>query len=128
MSLRFLLLLLCTSWLLPASGGGFSPFSRFFLSRHVTQDAYVLDIALQDLKPEQVRVEVQPPWLIIRADRSRAEQQATNFPDGRGFVQHYRYVSGQQTRRVTLPPDANADALKREDRTGYIRIWVPRSR
>ena len=127
MGLRSLLVLLLSIWLLPANGmegPGFH--GHFFLSRYVTGDAYILDIRLHYLKPEQVQVEVQPPWLIIRADHRRIAQQEGDLSKGWRFVRRYRYA--QQTRQVTLPPDADTAGLTREDQAGYIRIQVPRRR
>ncbi len=127
MGLRVLLIILA-SWvpIEATASSGFRPFPHFSLSRYVTGETYILDIRLHHLRPEQVQVEVKPPWLIIRTDHRQAEQQASGFPEGWRFVRRYR--AAQQMRRVTLPPDADADALRREDRASYIRIQVPRRR
>lgn len=101
---------------------------RFSLSRSSTSDAYIIDIRLDDMEPTQLQVDVQGPWIRIGRQDTREDMREERFDDGRGFVRSYSYSSGSNSRRISLPRDADPDAMRREDAGNSVRIIIPRAK
>jgi HSP20 family molecular chaperone IbpA len=97
------------------------------VSRRTSEDAYVLDIQLRGMRPDEVQVRTQGRWITIDRVGSAQEVRQEQFDDGRGYAHSYSYSSGTATRRMTLPPDADASAMQREDGESSIRIRFPRT-
>ncbi|MEA3275241.1 MAG: Hsp20/alpha crystallin family protein [Pseudomonadota bacterium] len=107
----------------PRFGG---PPSRFQISRETSEDAYILDIRLSGMKPEEVQVRTEGRWILISQDRSEQQAQEDSFDDGRGFTRSYSFSSGTASRRLSVPRDADLSAMTREESDDSIRILIPR--
>lgn len=106
-----------------ARGGGLQ------ISRDADQDRYYLDIRLNGLSPQEVSVTLEGDrWLAIRRQDSTSNQiEDTNQAPG-GWSRGYRYSTHQWQRRLSLPADADAAAMQREDSPERVRISFPRTR
>jgi len=98
--------------------------AEFRLSRRATDDAYLLDIELEGMGPEEILVQGQGRWLLISRDLSRQDTREDQLDSG--YLHSFRYASGTVRRRLSVPPDANLDALTRENRGHSIHIRIPR--
>jgi HSP20 family molecular chaperone IbpA len=93
----------------------------------VTDDAYLLDIQLSGVKPAEVKVDVNGPWILVTQDRSAETSQQETFDDGRGYRRSFSYSSGRASRRFTVPRDGDTSAMQRQDTEDAIRITIPRT-
>lgn len=107
----------------PSRGGGLQ------ISRDADQGHYYLDIRLNGLSPQEVSVTLEGDrWLAIRRQTGRSDQiEDTNQAPG-GWSRGYRYSANQWQRRLSLPADADAAAMQREDSPERVRISFPRTR
>lgn len=97
------------------------------VSRQTTEDAYILDIQLRGIRPDEVQVRAQGRWITIDRVSSAQEVRQEQFDEGRGYARSFSYSSGTASRRMTLPPDADVSAMQREDGERSIRIRFPRT-
>lgn len=100
------------------------PRSEFRLSRRAADDAYLLDIELEGMAPEDVEVQSQGRWILISSDRAQQETQDDRFDHG--YQRTYRYTSGIVRRRLSVPRDGDLGAMTRENRGNSIHIRIPR--
>jgi len=105
---------------------GFGPRSGFEIARETAEDAYILNIRLSGMKPQEVQVRTEGRWILVSKDRSLQQVQEDSFDDGRGYSRSFSYSSGTATRRFTVPRDADPAAMRREDSEGAVRIVIPR--
>jgi hypothetical protein len=112
----------------PGAGGrpGFGPQTGFRVSRDASEDAYVLNIELNGMSPDEIQVRTQGQWIILSRDSSRRKVQEDSFEDGRGYMRSYSFSSGTASRRFTVPRDGNLEAMTREEDESGIRIRIPR--
>jgi hypothetical protein len=105
--------------------GAFDRGSRHLsISRRATPDAYLVEIRLGNIDPEQVQI--LPQWRGLRiAYRTRAEEFRQATFDG-GYGQGYGVVSGSAGQRLILPPDADVAAMSREVTAERIQLRIPR--
>ncbi|WP_373510514.1 hypothetical protein [Thiocapsa sp.] len=109
----------------PMQPGAFDRGPRHLsISRRATPDAYLVEIHLGNIDPEQVQILPQGRGLRI-AYRTRAEELRQDTFDG-GYGQGYSVVSGSASQRLTLPPDADLAAMSREVTADRIQLRVPR--
>ncbi|MGB5831142.1 MAG: Hsp20/alpha crystallin family protein [Thiohalocapsa sp.] len=108
------------------SGPRIFGFAGMRLSQQRSDEAYTLDIELNGLDPEQVRVMPSGYTLAIVADRSAQTSSTETFDDGRGFRRSYSWSGGQGMRRLPVPPDGDLSGMQREDGDGMIHIVIPR--
>lgn len=97
------------------------------VSRRTTEDAYLLDIQLRGMRPDEVQVRAQGRWITIDRVSSAQEVREEQLDQGRGYARSFSYSSGTASRRMTLPPDADTSAMQREDGESSIRIRFPRT-
>jgi HSP20 family molecular chaperone IbpA len=98
------------------------------IDRRATDDAYLLDIQLSGIKPTEVEVRVQGPWILISRTSSAQSDEKETMSDGRGYRQSFSYSSGSMSRRFNLPQDADGTALQRQDADDAIHISIPRTK
>ena len=98
------------------------------IDRRATDDAYLLDIQLSGIKPAEVEVRVQGPWVLISRTSSAQSNQEETMSDGRGYRRSFSYSSGSMSRRFNLPPDADGAALQRQDADDAVHISIPRTK
>jgi HSP20 family molecular chaperone IbpA len=98
------------------------------IDRSATNDAYLLNIQLSGIKPAEVEVRVQGPWVLIARTSSAQSNEEETLSDGRGYRRSFSYSSGSMSRRFNLPPDADGAALKRQDADDAIHISIPRTK
>jgi HSP20 family molecular chaperone IbpA len=96
--------------------------------RSATDDAYLLDIQVSGIKPAEVEVRVQGPWVLISRTSSAQSKQDETTNDGRGYRRSFSYSSGSMSRRFNLPQDADGAALQRQDADDAIHISIPRTK
>lgn len=99
------------------------------VERTADPDAYHLVIHLRGLQPEAVNVSIEADrWLLIGTERSDENRFEVREPYGYGYHRNYSFSSANQTRRYSLPRDADASAMQREDLEQQIKIRIPRHR
>jgi hypothetical protein len=109
----------------PARPAAFNQGRRHLsISRRATPDAYLVEIRLGNIDPEQVQILPQGRGLRI-AYRTRAEEYRQDTFQG-GYGQGYSVVSGSASQRLTVPPDADLAAMSREVATDRIELRIPR--
>ncbi len=96
------------------------------MTQSATDDAYVLDIQLTGIRPDQVKVEVRGPWLLVTQETSAETSREETFGDGRGYSRSFSYSSGRTSRRLPIPRDADPAALQRQDTADAVQIRIPR--
>ncbi|WP_295402672.1 Hsp20/alpha crystallin family protein [uncultured Thiocystis sp.] len=102
------------------------PASRMRIARQATNDAYLIDIALENIDPEQVKIRPAGRGLTIAYSTRMQTSEEETLPRGEGFRQSYRISRGSASRRIALPPDADLANLSREVSDGRIRLRIPR--
>jgi HSP20 family molecular chaperone IbpA len=98
------------------------------ISRRSTEDAYIIEIQLTGMTPEELQISTQGNWISIGKDQSRQEIKEDTFDQGRGFARSYSFSTGSASRRFSLPPDADVAAMTREESEGVVRVVIPRRR
>lgn len=101
-------------------------FAGLGLTQSRTDDAYVLDIDLRGLPPEQVQVRPAGGGLLLVVRRTAESSREETFDDGRGYARSWGFSTGQRVQRLPAPPDADVRAMQREDSAEVIHISIPR--
>lgn len=96
------------------------------ITQEQTEDAYLLIIDLDGLKPESVQVRPYGRSLLVRTRQDMRTHRSETFSDGRGYRESYRVATGSSTRRLPVPPDGDLAGLRREDSAEQVRILIPR--
>lgn len=99
---------------------------RLSLSRQASEDAYLIDIQLQNIDPAQLDIRPAGRGLVIGYGASAQVDQRDTLPSGEGYQRRYSFSRGTTSRRVGLPPDADLAAMTREVKDGHVLIRVPR--
>ncbi|WP_325291689.1 Hsp20/alpha crystallin family protein [Thiocapsa sp.] len=94
------------------------------ISRRATPDAYLVEIRLANIAPEQVQISSRGRGLRI-AYRTRAEEYQTDSFDA-GYGRGYSVMRGSASQRLTLPPDADVASMSREVTSDRIQLRIPR--
>ena len=93
------------------------------IRRGQDQDGYYAQIALNGVKPEQVKFEPQGRSLLLKIQQQSRQQ--SNSPNGQSsFSMGQRSMSQQ----IAFPPDADLQNLKMKSVEGGFLIAVPRMR
>lgn len=95
-------------------------------NQRLTQEGYVLEIPLNGLRADEIQVDIDARSIRISRDTSAKESREDNFDNGRGYMRRFSYSSGRSSRRLPLPQDADASAMRREDSADMVRIIIPR--
>jgi HSP20 family molecular chaperone IbpA len=109
----------------PAFG---EPSGALQISRQATEDAYIIEIRLGDLKADEIQVSTRGNWISIGRKQSRQEVREDTFDQGRGFSRSYSFSSGSASRRFNVPRDADIQGMTQEEADGVLRILIPRRR
>lgn len=82
-------------------------------------DGYLVNIQLQGLEPEDVTVARSGRWLIVQkvSSDTESEQAPGSYS--------YSHSFGSVSRQVSLPRNADLDAMIREDGEGQILLRIP---
>ncbi len=107
--------------------GPFPPGSQMRISRHTTDDAYLLDIGLDNIAPDQVRIRPAGQGLMISYSTRMQTSQEDTLPRGEGFRRSYRFARGSANQRVALPPDANSATCPARSPMAISGAHSPRS-
>lgn len=99
---------------------------RLSLTRRATDDAYLIEIQLQNIQPDQVEIRPAGRGLVIAHSATVRFSQNDTLPGGDGYQSRYSISRDTSGRRVGLPPDANLAGMTREVEDGRILIRVPR--
>jgi HSP20 family molecular chaperone IbpA len=91
-----------------------------------TDDAYLLQIDLRGLPPEQVEIRPLGQGLMIAVRRTAETTRQETAADGQGYRRSWSYASGQRAKRLPAPPDADLAALERQATADAISIRIPR--
>jgi HSP20 family molecular chaperone IbpA len=121
------------SWAHPNQGlGGWQAppqFQRMRVERSADQDNYYVTILVAGMEPQSLSVTVEGDrWLAIRTEDSRESTYQNTAENGSAYYRSYSYSSGSNSRRISLPPDADVAALQREDGEGQVQVTIPRRR
>jgi len=100
--------------------GNYAAPQRIRIATDRTQQGYVVTIRLTGYRPSDIEVVRSGRWLIVQ--RAASDQNLDQQPGGYSFRQSYSSLS----RRLTLPRDADLEAIQREDGDGFIRLTIPR--
>jgi HSP20 family molecular chaperone IbpA len=98
------------------------------IQQSATDEAYLLDIQLSGVKPDQIRVEANGPWVLVTRDDSAETTQEETFSDGTGYRRSFSYSSGRSSRRFKVPRDGDTAAMQRQDGEDAVRISIPRTK
>lgn len=99
---------------------------RLSLSRRATDDAYLIEIQLQNIQPDQVEIRPAGRGLVITHSATVRFGQSDALPGGEGYQSRYSISRDTSGRRVGLPQDADLAGMTREVEEGRILIRVPR--
>ncbi|MTW19871.1 Hsp20/alpha crystallin family protein [Allochromatium palmeri] len=99
---------------------------RLSLTRRATDDAYLIEIQLQNIEPNQVEIRPVGRGLVITHSATVRFSQNDALPGGEGYQSRYSISRDTSGRRVGLPPDADLAGMTREVEDGRILIRVPR--
>ncbi len=92
----------------------------------VTAEGYILEIPLDGLKAEDIQVQIDGRSLRLSRDTSTQKTREETLGDGQGYLRSYSFSSGRSSHRLPLPPDAEGEAMRREDGAEQVRIIIPR--
>jgi HSP20 family molecular chaperone IbpA len=104
----------------PAPGYGHRVPQSVRIATDRSPEGYVVTISLTGYQPSDIEVVRAGRWLIVR--RAASEAESERQPGAYRFHRSYSTFS----RRVTLPRDADLEAMQRTDGEGFIRLTVPR--
>lgn len=118
-------------WLSPDASERMAPherpaWPRLSLSRRATDDAYLIEIQLQNIQPDQVEIRPAGRGLVITHSATVRFSQSDALPGGEGYQSRYSLSRDTSGRRVGLPPDADPAGMTREVEDGRLLIRVPR--
>lgn len=99
------------------SKGGFAP----AMDLKEREDAYVAEIEMPGMKPDDFKVEVQDGVLSIRGERKQETEEKTK--------QWHRSerVYGSFERRVALPSSVDAEKVEAAYKDGVLTVTIPKS-
>lgn len=100
---------------------------RLTLNRRTTQDAYLIEINLENIAPDQVEIRPAGRGLVIVHHATIRHRQSDALPGGEGYQTRYSLTRDTSVRRVGLPPDADLANMTREVKDDQILIRVPRT-
>lgn len=108
-------------------GYGFRGTSRpLQISRAATPDAYVIDIQLNGMKPEDIQITARGSWISVSRKQSRQETREDEFEQGGSYSRSYSFSSTSASRRFNVPRDGDLTAMTREISEDVLRVLIPR--
>ena len=91
------------------------------LDLYETTEAFILEVDLPGVKPEDVKVEMENGELVLQGWRSLEKSHS----DGRFHTMERS--SGQFVRHIKLPESVENDAIKAEFKDGVLRVILPKA-
>lgn len=101
-------------------------FAGLRLTQSRSDDAYLLDIDLRGLPPEQVQIRPAGGGLLLAVRRIAETSREETLEGGRGYRRSWGFATGQRVKRLPAPPDADVRNLQRTDADGSIQVRIPR--
>jgi hypothetical protein len=108
--------------------GPTSPETGLALKQEMTDEAYILIIELNGEDPARIDVGARGNALLVTRGDTTEKSSSQSFDDGYGYQRSWSWSSGQSSRRLPVPPDADLGAMRREQDDEQIRIVIPRHR
>lgn len=99
---------------------------RLDVRRRATEKAYIIELRLNQLSPDQIEVRPIARGLLIQNNAASHFRQHQMRPDGQGYQYQQSWQRDASSRRIGLPPDANVGGMTREVKKGRLIIRVPR--
>lgn len=96
------------------------------IARAATPAAYLVRIGIGNAKPEAVQINLAGRNLIIGMHVDARTLQDEAMPDQRGYRRSYSVAQGSMSRRLVLPPDADAARMTKRVADGTILLSIPR--
>lgn len=100
---------------------------RLDVSRRMEGDDYVIDIRVENIEPDRIKIRPGRRGLVVSYDKSVQVDREDQLPAGAGYRRSYSISHGVTTRRIGLPADAKLDAMTREEADGHILLRIPRA-
>jgi HSP20 family molecular chaperone IbpA len=110
----------------PPDNGQSPPNGGLGLKQEMTDEAYILVIELNGQDPSEVDVSARGNLLLVTSRSTAETRSSQSFDDGRGYQRSWSWSSGQRSRRLPVPPDADLGMMRREQDDEQIRITIPR--
>lgn len=110
----------------PETGRISFDFAGLGITQQRTDDAYVLDIDLRGLPPEQVEIRPLGQGLLLAVRRTAETTRQETAADGQGYRRSWSYASGQRAKRLPAPPDADLAAMEQQATAVGMSIRIPR--
>jgi hypothetical protein len=110
----------------PETGRIAFDFAGLGLTQSRTDEAYLLEIELRGLPPEQVEVRPAGGGLLLLVHRTAETTREETLGDGDGYRRSWSFSSGQRAKRLPAPPDADLRAMQRVDAGERVQIRIPR--
>lgn len=103
----------------PTYSGSYNRAPGIRVETHRDADGYIVDIQLRGLKPADVTIARSGRWLIVEKTgrESSSERNEGSYSYSRSF--------GTVRRQLTLPRNADLDAMVREDGEDSILLRIP---
>ncbi|WP_295578367.1 Hsp20 family protein [uncultured Lamprocystis sp.] len=96
------------------------------IARAATPEAYLVRIGVGNAKPDEVQINLAGRNLIITMHSDARTLQEDTMPDGRGYRRSYSVAQSSMSRRLALPPDADAARMTKRVVDGTILLSIPR--
>jgi HSP20 family molecular chaperone IbpA len=97
------------------------------IERSADQGNYYLTIKVEGVKPEEVTVAIEGGrWLAIGTGGATDSTYENVAEDRSAYYRSFSYRTSSRSRRISLPRDADAAAMKRENGEGEVRVTIPR--
>ena len=110
-------------------GGGPWRSAGFRISRDADRDNYYVTIRLGGIDPQDLSITVERGrWLAIRRQGANTSHFEDQSDDRGGYYRSYSYSSSSGVRRLSLPRNADAAAMQRENGADLVKITIPRRR
>ncbi len=108
-------------------GWGAMPTTGMRINRSADADGYHMQVQLRGIEPQLLNIRVENGrWLVLSVEQSTETHQRDDARSGYGYQRSYSYSSSNQTRRISLPADANVDAMQRQDQQDRVIVHIPR--
>ena len=120
-----------TPWTDPGPGYDSQSYSRAFsvrLEQGADQANYYIAVHLKGIAPEAVNVNTRGRWLNISVEDTNQASSENQDNEQGGYFRSFSYSSNHMNRTISLPRDANPDAMRRENLPDRVNLLIPRFR
>lgn len=87
-------------------------------------DRYIVEAEVPGMDPKDIHVEVNGNILTVKGERRREERQT----DENSHIHRMESSYGAFHRSITLPDDANLDAISADSKSGVLYVNVPKDK